>query len=174
MKVDHAISVGHTRRSKKLLNINSNAGSPEYASLFTLTGIVRVYIIDGHVENATLAAALTLCYLDTFPTGGAAVALTKVAASPAISGFEVGSYLLKDRESAQILTVARANVAIFEEADNALQHILKPFVLGKKSGAVTTVRFVYTAGGDYTSENGRIHWEIVWEPISDDGLLVPA
>ena len=174
MKMDHAISSGHTRFAEKLLTINSNTGSPEYASLFILTGLVLVYHIDGHVENAALAAALTAVYLDSFPTGGAAVALTKIAGAPAISDFEVGSYLGKDREAGQILTAARANVAIFEEQDNALQEIRKPFVLGKKSGAVTTVRMVYTAGGDYTSETGKVHWQAEWVPISDDGFVEPA
>ena len=174
MKIDHAISSGHVRTAKKLLTINSNAGSPELASLFTITGIVFVYNIDGHTETATLAAAVTAVYLDIFPTGGAAGALTKIAGGPAISGFEVGSYLVKDREAGQILTAARANVAIFEEQDNTLQEILKPFVLGKKSGAVTTVRMVYTAGGDYSSETGQVHWQVDWIPISDDGFVEPA
>ncbi len=174
MKIDHAISKNHTRLAKKLLTINSNTGSPEQASLFVITGLVLVYHIDGHTETATLAAAVTAVYLDIFPTGGAAVVLTKIAGAPAISSFEVGSYIGKDREAAQILTAARANVAIFEEQDNALQEIRKPFVLGKKSGAVTTVRMVYTAGGDYTSETGKVHWQIEWVPISDDGFIEPA
>ena len=174
MKLDHAIASRHVRFAKKLLTINSNTGSPELASLFIITGLVLVYNIDGHIENAALPAAVTAVYLDIFPTGGAAVALTKIAGAPAISDFEAGSYLVKDREAAQILTVARSNVAIFEEQDNVLQEILKPFALGKKSGAVTTVRMVYTAGGDYTSETGKIHWQIHWVPISDDGFVEPA
>ena len=174
MKIEHAISSGHTRIAEKLLAINSNAGSPEYASLFTITGLVLVYHLDGHVETAALAAALTAVYLDLFPTAGAAVVLTKISGAPAISSFEVGSYLAKEREAAQTLTAARANVAIFEEQDNALQEIRKPFVLGKKSGAVTTVRMVYSAGGDYTSENGEVHWQLEWVPISDDGFVEPA
>ena len=174
MKIDHAITQGHVSHALKLLAINSNAGSPEYADLFILTGLILIHHIDGHVENATLAASLTLCYFDIFPTGGAAVELTKAAASPAISNFEIGSYVSKDREAAQNMTAARANVAIFEEEDSSLRESRKPFVAGKKSGAVTTIRFVYTAGGNYTAENGRIHFDVLWEPISDDGNLVAA
>ncbi len=174
MKLDHAIASRHVRFAKKLLTINSNAGSPEYASLFTITGLVLVYNIDGHTETAALAAAITAVYLDIFPTAGTPVVLTKISGAPAISSFEVGSYLVKDREAGQILTVARANVAIFEEQDNVMQEILKPFALGKKSGAVTTVRMVYTAGGDYSSETGKIHWQIHWIRISEDGFVEPA
>lgn len=175
MKIDHSISpLGHVRSAKKLLTINSNAGSPELASLFEITGLVVVHALHGVVETAALAASITGVYLDVFPTAGAAVVLTKIAGGPALSSFEASSLLVKDKEAAQILTVSRANVAIFEEADATFREVIKEFHLGKKSGAVTTVRMVYTAGGDYTSETGQIHWEIVWEAVSDDGMVVPV
>ncbi|GAJ03323.1 unnamed protein product, partial [marine sediment metagenome] len=135
---------------------------------------VRVFYIYGIVETAALAADVTLCYLDIFPTGGPAVEITKSGASPAMSNFEIGSGVIKTQEAGQIITVLRANVAMFAEEDADFKKVAKPFIAGKKSGAVTNIRFVYTTGTDLTLQTGVIHFVAQWQPLSSDGALVPA
>ncbi|GAI10841.1 unnamed protein product [marine sediment metagenome] len=173
MKIDRTIAEDHLYIAVKHLTINGNAAQI-FSNLFVVTGVVRVFYIYGIVETATLAADVTACYFDVFPTAGAAVELTKIVAAPAMSSFEVGSGIIKSQEAAQIATVLRANVAMFAEEDADFKKVAKPFILGKKSGAVTNVRFVYTTGTDLTEETGVIHFEAQWQPLSSDGALVPA
>jgi len=159
--------------SSKTIVINGDTATI-FDSLFVVTGAVRIQHLHAEVVTAPLAADLTAAYLDLFPTGGAAVVLSKVAGAPAISDFEVGSLLAKNSDVAQILDVQRANVAMVLEAGLALQAIPFPFVVGKKSGAVTTLRFSYIAGADYSLELGEILWHCEWIPRSGDGLLLAA
>ena len=159
--------------SEKTITINGDT-TTVFDSLYTLTGSVRIVHFHAEVITAVLAANLTAAYLDIFPTGGAAVVLTKIAGAPAISDFEVGSILAKNSDVAQILDVQRADVAMILEAGVALQKIPFPFIAGKKSGAVTTIRFSYIAGADYSLETGQILWHCEWIPRTEDGLLVAA
>ena len=163
----------HLFHSHKTITINGDNETVQ-DSLFTITGAVTIQHLHGEVKTAALAANLTAAYLNLFPTGGAAVVLSKIAGAPAISDFEVGSILAKNSDVAQILDVQRANVAMILEAGVALQDIPFPFVVGKKSDAVTTLRFSYIAGDDYSAQTGQILWHCEWKPRSEDGLLIAA
>lgn len=157
--------------SHKTIAINGDS-TTIFEDLFVITGAVTIEHFYAEIITAQLAANLTAAYLDLFPAGGAAVVLTKIAGAPAISDFEVGSLLAKNSDKNDILDVQRANVAMLLEAGVALEDIPYPFVVGKKNGAVTTIRFSYVAGADYTLENGEILWHCEWKPRSDDGLLL--
>ncbi|MBA7662298.1 hypothetical protein ES703_70326 [subsurface metagenome] len=172
MKLDRAkgFVVHHT---DKTITINGNT-APITAGLFVVTGIAKIISLRGDVITAQLAANLTACQLDIFPTGGASVALTKVAGAPAIDSFEVGSLLGKFADVDKILNVKRANVAIYAESGLNLEDIPYTFKVGKKNGVVTTIRFLYTAGGDYSLETGQIVWHCEWQPSSHDGHIAAA
>jgi len=172
MRIDNSRGIHRVFDTYKTLTINGNGAT--LAGLFVVTGVVSIHLLEGVVVTAALAADLTACQLDIFPTAGAAVIMTKTAGAPAISSFEVGSLIGKYSDVAQILDVKRANVAMFQEAGVALQAIPFEFHVGKKSGAVTTIRFLYTAGADYAAETGAIKWHATWSAISSDGLLVSA
>jgi len=173
MKLDRAIAEDHLYLATKHLTINGN-NAQILSNLFLVTGVVRVFYIYGIVETAALAADVTDCYFDIFPTAGAAVELTKIVGAPAMSSFEVGSGIIKTQEVGQIVTVLRANVAMFAEEDAAYRKIAKPFIAGKQSGAVTHIRFVYTTTTDLSEETGVIHFVAQWQPLSSDGDLVPV
>jgi len=173
VKIDRTIAEDHLYLAVKHVTINGNAAQI-FSNLFVVTGIVMVFYIYGVVETAALAADVTDCYFDIFPTAGAAVEINKIVGAPAMSSFEVGSGIIKTQEAAQIATALRANIAIFAEEDTDFKRVAKPFIAGKKSGAVTHIRFVYTTTTDLTEETGVIHFEAQWQPLSSDGALVPA
>lgn len=173
MKIDRAIAEDHLYIATKHITVNENAAQA-LKNLFVVTGVVRVFYIYGIVETAALADDVTDCYFDIFPTAGAAVEITKIIGAPAMSLFEVGSGIIKTQEVAQIATVLRANVAMFAEEDADFRKVAKPFIAGKKSGAVTNIRFVYTTTTDLTEATGVIHFVAQWQPLSSDGALVPA
>ncbi len=173
MKIDRAIVEGHLYHSHKHITINGDTETV-VSNLFVVTGIVRVFTLYGYVETATLDAAITACWWDLFPTAGASVPLTKEAGAPAMSDFEVGSLIIKDDIAANMATVKRANAGIFLEESSNYKKPFKPFIVGKKNGAVTQIRFMYTAGGAYGASTGKIDFIVVWEPVSDDGELTPA
>jgi len=162
-----------TTHSDKTITINGDTATI-FVPLYTITGVVYIRHLYGIVETATLAANLTAAYLDIFPTGGAAVVMTKIAGAPAISDFEEGSILYKNSDAGDILDVQQANVAMFLEAGVALEDVPFPFIVGKKVGAVTSIRFSYIAGADYQAETGQITWHCEWIKQSHDGLVVAA
>ena len=176
-KIDRAIAEGHLFIVHKHITMDadlSNGTNQSNEDLFTITGIVRVLRLYGYVETAALNTDVTLAYFDTFPTGGAAVELTKAALAPDISSYEVGSLLIKGQQAGAILNALRANVAMLLEEDADYKKTGKSFIVGKKNGAVTTIRFNWSSDTDHTSQTGVIDFIAVWEPVSDDGELVPA
>lgn len=175
---DRILTAGRITYRTKHIAIDADGtgnGAVEFPNnLFVLTGLVRVLSLEGIVEDAALHADVTACWFDLFPTAGASVALTKESGAPAMSSFEVGSFIVKDDIASNIATVKRANVAMFLEETAAFQNPYKPFWVGKKNGAVTQIRFMYTTNADLQAEDGVIHFEVAYRPISVGSSLVPA
>jgi len=173
MKADGLFLAYHHVHRTKHITINGNAAIV-VSNLFVVTGLVRVVTLFGLVETATLGANVTDCWFDLFPTAGVSVPLTTEAAAPAMSAFEVGSAIIKSREAGQIATVLQANVGMFLEEDADYKFPFKSFLVGKKSTAVTQIRFMYTTNANLSAETGKIHFETIYEPISNGSKIEPA
>ena len=171
-KADEILLAYHHIHIHKHLTINGN-NETVTTNLFTVTGLVRVVTLLGFVETATLGSNVTDCWWDLFPTAGASVPLTKQAGAPAMTVFEVGSAIIKAREAVQIASVLRANVGMFLEEDAVYKHPFKTFIVGKDSDAVTNIRFMYTTTANLSAQTGVIHFEIIYEPISNGALVAP-
>ena len=173
MKLDQLLLSNHHVHVTKHITINGDTETV-ISNLFVVTGLVRVALLVGIVETATLAANVTDCWFDLFPTAGVSVPLTTQAAAPAMSAFEVGSAIIKAREAGQIANILRANVGMLLEEDADYKEPFKSFIVGKDSDAVTQIRFMYTTNDDYSAQTGVIHFEAIYEPITNGALLTPA
>lgn len=171
-KSDRILLAYHHIHRTKHLTVNGNAETVT-TNLFVLTGLVRVLTLFGLVETATLGSNVTDCWFDLFAASGS-VPLTLEAGAPAMTAFEVGSAIIKAREAGEVAIVLRANVAMFLEEDADYKHPFKSFLVGKDSDAVTNIRFMYTTTADLSAQNGVIHFEVIYEPISNGAKLTPA
>jgi len=141
-------------------------GSASY-NLFQVTGVVQINGIWANVSTA-LAADVTAAQLDLFPVGGAAIDLT-LAAGPDISAAVVNSLLLKQGLAGVALAYGDATLGFLNET--AYVEPRQLFEVGQKTGGIVTyIRFTQTGAG----ASGVLDWHVEWEPLSTDGLLVPA
>jgi len=148
----------------------NNGGANTYEdNLFTITGIIQINSIYGYVITA-ISANVTVAYLDLFPTAGAAIEITDNGGT-AISSIKVDSLLIKQAIATTAIGVYDSNLCYVAEVSTNFNKSFKPFIVAKKDGAVTNIRFVYTTNGGAT---GRIHWHLEWKPLSDDGSAVNA
>lgn len=134
--------------------------------VFTVTGSVLVHGIWG-VVSTTIGANHTAGHL-RLNDQTAVIAIT-AAGGITLSGLAVGTLVYKESLTATALQLKDNAVGAFEEPASAGQPALSPFVLVKKTAAVTTVDYRYSTTDAPTT--GAILWRALWEPLSADGLL---
>ncbi len=150
----------------KELTLDGGAAGTFEDDLYLVTGVVQINYIYGIVETA-ISADVDVAYLDLFPTGGAAIEITDNGGAT-LDDIKAGSMVSKQGLATVALIVEDSNLGFVSEYTGNFRNSLKPFVVGKKNGAVTNIRFVYDTGGSAT---GKICWMVKWSPISDDGFL---
>ncbi len=153
----------------KEFTLDSGGAATFTEDLFVVTGIVQIDYIYAEVETA-ISADVDVVYLDLFPTGGAAIEITDNAGA-VFDDLKAGSLISKQGVATEVLTVEDSNLGFVSEYAGNFKNSLKPFVVGKKNGAVTNIRMVYDTGG---SASGQVCWMVKWLPISDDGFLALA
>ena len=152
--------------------ILDTSGAATYEdNLFIITGIVQVNFIYGYTTEAVSGCNVTATYLDLFPTAGAAIEITDNVGT-AITGLPIGSLLSKNALATTAINVQSSALGFVDEVLTNFRNSQKPFVVGKKSGAVTQIRYVYTSA--VTIATGKIHWHIDWTPLSEDGFVSVA
>ncbi len=151
-----------------LHKVSTLAGADDY-DLYQITGIVQINYLYGYVETQ-IAAGTTGAYLNLFPTGGAAIEITDITgAGRDISGAVMGSLMAKTGLATVALDLDSAALGFVAEVATNYRNVLKPFVVGQKTGGIDTfIRFTVAGVG----ASGVIHWHCDWEPISDDGFVV--
>ncbi len=167
--VDHAniwSEFSYAKELHKELTLNNGGAATFTANLFLVTGTIQINYIYGVVETA-ISNDVDVVYLDLFPTGGAAIEITDNAGA-VLDSIKAGSLISKQGLATAVLNVVDSNLGFVDEYVGNFKNSLKPFVVGKKDGAVTHIRLVYDTGGGAT---GVIHWHVDWAPLSDDGFL---
>src|ERR1043166_3058403 len=131
--------------------------------LFTVTGTVLVHRIIGQVTTV-IGANHTAAHLRTNDQT-ANIAIT-AAGGITLSGLAVGTLFYKDALAAAALKLL--DNAAGRTAEPATAGLLSnsPFVVMKKTAAVTTIDYRYSTTDTPTS--GVILWRAIWEPISSD------
>ncbi len=151
------------------LTLNNGGAATFTDNLFTITGIIQINHIYGSVVTL-ISANVTVAYLDLFPTAGAAIEITDNGGT-AISSIKVGSLITKEATAGTAIAVYDSDLGFVSEVATNFNKSFKPFIIAKKDGAVTNIRFVYTTAGGAT---GRIHWHLEWRPLSDEASAVAA
>lgn len=124
----------------KTITLSAN-GTSDNVNCFQITGVVSVLAIHAEVVDATTLNNCTSVYFDLWD-GTTSSAITKTTGA-AISGFGVGSFLIKDSNNASAITTIQNNQARIVEAGSG-QHVELGFVAIQKVSTNTYIRFNYT------------------------------
>lgn len=143
------------------------SGATKSHVCFTVTGSVLVHGIWG-VVTTTIGVNHTAGHLRT-DDQTAQIVLSEAVTGVALSGLAVGTLVSKTALLAVALTLDSNAVGAITEPASAGQELLSPFIVVKKTGAVTTIDYRYTSSDTPTS--GAIEWHALWEPLSSDGAL---
>lgn len=145
------------------LIVNNTTGS---AVIFTLTGAVNVLGLWGEVTTA-LSSNVTAAFVQlNDQTASPDITL---ATGVTLSSLGVGSLIIKESLTAAALVAKSVAAGYFEETTPAGQPSFTPFIIGKKTGATTTVDFTYSTTNAPSS--GAIKWHALWLPLTSDGNL---
>lgn len=140
------------------------SGTTKY-SLFKVIGAVKVKSIFGTVETV-IAATASLLNLELYSTN-ATVDITDAVGAPDVNARVVGTVFSKQSVSTDPLLVGEPDTipAIIEDTNYRDPNV--PIVLVKDNGADTYLQAVLSVA----VATGAIHWQVEWEPVSDDGFL---
>lgn len=140
------------------------------AVLFTVTGTVEVRALYGVVTTALGANHTAAHWRMNDQTAQPAISL---ATGTTLSAAPVGSVITRRSlvSVALVLGSSAAGVVSDPVAATAPSYFM-PFVVVKKTGALTTIDYRYTTTD--TPTTGAIKFGIRWIPLSDDGDISAA
>jgi hypothetical protein len=118
--------------------------------------------------TTTISAAHTLGHL-RLNDQTATIDMTVSAGGLNLSGLAVGTMFYKEGLAAAALSLQDNAVGAFEESATAGVSTMSDFVVTKKTGAVTTIDYVYTTTD--APSTGAILLQAMWIPLSIDGKL---
>ena len=153
-------------RSVVTIDANNTTAS---AVVFTVTGSVLIHGIWGEVTGATDLTNHTKGHLRTNDQT-ATIDLSEAVTGIALSGLAVGTLFSKTALVAVALTLDDNAAAKITEPASAGQGLLSPFIVVKKTGAVTTVDYRYATTD--APADAEITFGALWEPLGSDGNLV--
>lgn len=134
--------------------------------IFTITGVVEIEFLHGHVTEA-FNAELGNCLFRVYSTGGTA-ALT-IAAD--CNSLPVGSFFGKIADASVALDVASAATPQVIE-NSSFRSPTVTSVLVADNDQTTTIQF-YSDDSSGTKD-GRAHFHCRWRPLSDGAFVAPA
>lgn len=152
----------HAKANTTLI-VNNTTGS---VVMFTVTGTVRIHALWGEVTTV-LSSNVTAAHL-RLNDQTATVDVT-LNTGVTLSAAGVGSVIYKENLAAAALIYKSNAAGFFDESTPAGQLDFTPFILGKKTAAVTTLDLRYTTTN--TPATGVIQWNALWTPLSADGNL---
>ena len=142
------------------------AGVPTTYNIFTITGAVSIKGLYGHVETQ-IANTASAMHLEVYSAGGTSV-LTKVAGAPDIDSLVVGSLLSKIDAAGVILSMSSAATPTVVESTASSPDA--QIIIVADDDQTTYIRSNMTAA----LASGAIHWHVEWEPLTDNGNVVPS
>ncbi len=136
--------------------------------LFTVTGIVEVEFIHGHVLEAT-NGELGNCLFRVHGTDGS----TNVNLTTATdcTNLPIGSLLAKIETASETLK-AESSAEPFILENTSYKDPKVKTIIGADNTGTTTIQFY--SDDSAGNKDGKIHFHCKWYPISGDGFLTPA
>ncbi len=135
------------------------------ANVLQFTGAIQVVEQYAVIESITTLVNGTDVYADIWD-GTVATDLTKTPGST-ISGFEVGSFFLKDKDATNVYSTMRSDQARFNEVSPTKAGA--PFILNQKYGVDSFIRFHLTTTDAPVDFNMMIHFE--YRKLSENSSL---
>ena len=151
-------------KSAVTLNVNNTTGSKV---AFTVTGSVLILGIWGEVTTA-ISSNHTKGHLRTNDQT-ATIDITESVTGITLSSLAVGTMIYKESLAAVALSLQDNVSAKMEEPAAAGQFSMSPFIVTKKTAAVTTIDYRYTTTN--APSTGAILFNVLWIPLSADGNL---
>ena len=136
--------------------------------IFTITGVVEVLKLGG-VVTTVLGANQTDCHWRINDQTATDQIITK-ATTLTLNDAPVGSYIAKTGIITAVANYESSAAANFYEPTGAQTNLFTPFIVGQKTGNISTqIEWVYTTTDDPTS--GAIQFRIGWLPLSDGATI---
>lgn len=154
--------LSRVRRSSAVTTFSANNTTASVV-MFTVTGAVIVHRLWGQVTTV-IGANHTVGHI-RLNDQTATIDLSS-STGITLSGLAVGTIISRNSAAATALTLDSNAVGAITDT-TANQEYFTPFVLVKKSGAVTTLDYRYATTDAPTS--GAVTWYAEWEPLSADG-----
>lgn len=151
-------------KSSITLSVSNTTGS---TVVFTIKGFVQILGIWGEVTTV-ISANHTKGHLRTNDQS-ATIDITESVTGTTLSALAVGTLIYKESLAASALQLKSNAAGCMEEPASAGQPAMSPFIVGKKTGAVTTIDYRYTTTDAPSS--GVIQFNALWIPLSADGNL---
>lgn len=143
-------------------------GATVATPLFHITGTVQVLGLWGVVTTALENHTAAHFRLND---QGAQVDITK-ASGTTLTNVVAGSTIVKKGLAGTAVTLLDNANGVVSEPTTVETLYFSPFVLVKKTGAVTDIEYVYTTSDSPTS--GAIQFFVNWIPVSEGGKLEVA
>jgi len=136
--------------------------------LFTVTGIVEVEELYGHVESA-LNGEMGTCRFRLYGSDGATDSDLTTATS--CVSLPVGSFLGKIADTGKALRVGSSAAPVVVENTNFRTPRTSSIIVSDNTGITQIEFYSNDAAGN---KAGIIHFHCKWRPISDDSLVKPV
>lgn len=149
----------------KTITLSANNTSAN-VNVFQLTGVCSIMALHAEIKAATTLTNCTSVYFDLWD-GTTSSPITKTTGAD-ISGFGVGSFLIKDANNASSITTIQNDQARIVEAASG-NHVELGFVAIQKISTNTYIRFNYTTTD--APINAQIDVHVNYKDI-DSGTIV--
>lgn len=153
-------------RAEKSITLDANNTTKSHV-LFTVTGSVLIHRIWGEVTTV-IGANHTAGHLRTNDQT-ATIDLSESGTGLTLSGLAVGTMIWRAGVLATALQLDNNAAGAIQDAVSAGNGVFSPFVVTKKTGAVTTIDYRYASTD--APHSGVIKWRADWEPLSGGGFL---
>jgi len=149
----------------KLITMSADT---EY-NLFQVTGAVEVLEIFGHVDTSALVGTNTDAYFDLWTAGGGSPAQEDMTLDNGadLSTAPVGTIAMKTEDPGKKVTLFNAGSPT---VDKGVDPKKRSIVLNADVDFDTFIRWNVTG----SQVGGKMHFHIIWRPITDEGFVEPV
>jgi len=151
----------------KTITLSANNTSAS-VNVFQLTGATKIVLLHGEILTNTTLTNCTKVYFDLWD-GTTSVHLTKIVGAD-MSGYNVGTFFIKDADVTSILTILNNDQARIKEAATG-NRVNTEFIAVQKTATNTYLRFNYTTTD--APINATVKIDCHWSDI-DSGIIIPA
>lgn len=165
---DNTIEGANIRKGGKhidnIITLNAN-NTTQSINVFKITGTVEVLELHGEIKTVGTLTNMTSVYFNLYD-GTNTVEITK-ATGANMSGYDAGSFFIKDADASTALSTINNNQCRIKEAAVGTK-VSSPFLVVQKIGTDTYIRLTYTTTD--APINATIEVHCVWVDINSGAI----